>query len=126
MEVVTSASIIGLTDIAEIREGKLRGLWLPRSGSATLYTKSGLVVAADSVIAGAHLILANSNNTQVMVIPMISLQRDYNSPEPFDLDPETYDGIDLSRSSIMLNTSASGYNAAHAIELVFSYEKKVC
>ena len=126
MEVVTASQIIGLTDISEIREGRLRGLWLPRSGSATLYTKSGLVVAADSVIAGAHLTLANSNNTQVMVIPLISLQRDYNSPEPFELDPDVYDGIDLSRSSIMLNTSASGYNAAHAIEIVFSYEKITC
>ena len=111
-----------LQDIAEIRDGRIRSIWLRRSGSATLLTRLGTTVAADTVIDTAHLTLVNQKTKQVMVIPLSTLQRDYNAPEPFAVDPDVYDGIDLSRSTITLSTSAAGYNATHAIEIMFEYE----
>lgn len=100
---------------------------LRRLGSATGISATGATLAADSVIATAHLVLVNSRNVQVMnPIPLQLLQRDYNFPEPYQLDPAVYAGIDLSRSYIILSTSAAGYSATAVIELVFEYECDIC
>lgn len=126
-EVVTSAAIVKLVDVAEIRESRLRSIMLRRMGSATGISATGATLAPDSVIATAHLVLVNSRNVQVMnPMPLQLLQRDYNFPEPYQLDPAVYAGIDLSRSYIILSTSAAGYSATNVIELVFEYECDVC
>jgi hypothetical protein len=126
-EVTTNAAIVKLVDVAEIRESRLRSIMLRRLGSATGISATGATLAPDSVIATAHLVLVNSRNVQVMnPMPMQLLQRDYNFPEPYQLDPAVYAGIDLSRSYIILSTSAAGYSATNVIELVFEYECDVC
>jgi len=126
-EVVTSAAIVKLVDVAEIRESRLRSIMLRRMGSATGISATGATLAPDSVIATAHLVLVNSRNVQVMnPMPLQLLQRDYNFPEPYQLEPAVYAGIDLSRSYIILSTSAAGYSATNVIELVFEYECDVC
>lgn len=126
-EVPTAASNIKLTDITEIRESRLRSIMLRRMGALTGVSASGATLAPDTVIATAHLVLVNSRNVQVMnPIPLQLLQRDYNYPEPYQLDPNVYAGIDLSRSYILLSTSAAGYSATNVIELVYEYECEVC
>lgn len=126
-EVVSSAAIVKLVNVAEIRESRLRSIMLRRMGSATGISATGATLAPDSVIATAHLVLVNSRNVQVMnPMPLQLLQRDYNFPEPYQLDPAVYAGIDLSRSYIILSTSAAGYSATNVIELVFEYECDVC
>lgn len=121
---MTSGANLSLPDVAEIRDGYIRSIWLRRSGTATLLTRLGTTVAADTVIDTAHLTLVNQRSNQMMIIPLSTLQRDFNSPEPFATDENLYAGIDLSRSSIVLSTGATGYNAAHAIELIFEYDCK--
>lgn len=126
-EVTTSGPNIKLIDVAEIRESRLRSIMLRRLGSAVGISASGATLAPDSVIATAHLVLVNSRNVQVMnPIPLQLLQRDYNAPEPYALDPAVYAGIDLSRSYIILSTSAAGYTSTAVIELVFEYECEIC
>lgn len=127
MEVVISGSNIKLVDIAEIRESRLLSVMLRRLGSLVGISATGATLAPDTVIATAHLVLVNSRNVQVMnPIPLQLLQRDYNSPEPYQLDPAVYAGIDLSRSYILLSTSAAGYVATNVIELVFEYQCETC
>lgn len=127
MEVVISGSNIKLVDIAEIRESKLMSVMLRRLGSLVGISATGATLAPDTVIATAHLVLVNSRNVQVMnPIPLQLLQRDYNAPEPYALDPAVYAGIDLSRSYILLSTSAAGYVPTNVIELVFEYACETC
>lgn len=127
MEVTINASNIKLVDIAEIRDSRLKSVMLRRLGSLVGISASGATLAPDSVIATAHLVLVNSRNVQVMnPIPLQLLQRDYNAPEPYSLDPAVYAGIDLSRSYILLSTSAAGYVSTNVIELVFEYECVTC
>jgi len=127
MEVTISGSNVKLVDIAEIRESKLRSVMLRRLGSLVGISASGATLAPDTVIATAHLVLVNRRNVQVMnPIPLQLLQRDYNAPEPYALDPAVYAGIDLSRSYILLSTSAAGYVATNVIELVFEYQCETC
>ncbi len=127
MEVTISQSIVKLVDIAEIRESSLNSIMLRRLGSLVGISATGATLAPDSVIATAHLVLVNSRNVQIMnPIPLQLLQRDYNYPEPYELDPRVYAGVDLSRSSIILSTSAAGYSADDVIELVFGYQCETC
>ena len=126
IETVTSSSVIKMPDSAEIRDGKIRSISLRRLGGASATSITGNVLAADTVISTAHLTLVNAKNVNVMIIPLSLLQRDYNSPEPYKVDPEVYSGIDLSRSTITLSTSAAGYSATAVIELVFEYNCPVC
>jgi len=127
MEVVISGSNIKLVDIAEIRESRLLSVMLRRLGSLVGISATGATLAPDTVIATAHLVLVNSRNVQVMnPIPLQLLQRDFNAPEPYQLDPAVYAGVDLSRSYILLSTSAAGYVATNVIELVFEYQCETC
>lgn len=127
MEVVISGSNIKLVDIAEIRESRLLSVMLRRLGSLVGISATGATLAPDTVIATAHLVLVNSRNVQVMnPIPLQLLQRDFNAPEPYQLDPVVYAGVDLSRSYILLSTSAAGYVATNVIELVFEYQCETC
>ena len=127
MEVTISGSNLKLIDIAEIRESRLLSVMLRRLGSLVGISATGATLAPDTVIATAHLVLVNSRNVQIMnPIPLQLLQRDFNAPEPYQLDPAVYAGVDLSRSYILLSTSAAGYVNTNVIELVFEYQCETC
>lgn len=126
IETVTSGSIIKFPDVAEIRDGKIKSITMRRMGSLTGYSATGATLAADTVIAGAHMQLINANNRIIQQIPLMQLQRDYNSPEPYQTDPNIFAGIDLSRTIINLNTSAAGYSATAVIEMTFEYDCENC
>lgn len=126
-EVTISSSIVKLVDVAEIRDSRLNSVMLRRLGSLVGVSATGATLAPDTVIATAHLVLVNSRNVQIMnPIPLQLLQRDYNYPEPYALDPAVYAGVDLSRSYIILSTSAAGYVNTNVIELVFGYQCETC
>lgn len=129
IEVVTSGSVVKLPDSADIRDGKIKSIMLRRLGDTygEALSATGATVAADTVIATAHLTLVNAKNNQIMnPMPLTLLQRDYNNPEPFQVNPDVYSGIDLSRSSIVLSTSATDYSATDVIELVFEFDCPNC
>jgi len=122
IQVTTNGGNLRLPDVAEIRDGNIRSIWLRRAAGGTLITRMGDTVAADTVIATAHLTLVNQKMVQVAIIPLQSLQRDFNSPEPLATDENVYAGVDLSRSSIVLDTNAAGYSATAVIEIMFEYD----
>jgi len=124
VETPANASIVKFPDNADIRDGKILSILVRRSGDETLYTQTGAEVVADSVIAGATITLVNARNVNVFVGPMSMLQRDYNSPEPFHVNPNAYGGIDLTRSQVAIRTA--DIDADKAIEVVFEYECKHC
>lgn len=119
-EVVTSASILQLPTSANdrIKNSRLTSVWVPRSGTTTLKTPLGATVAADTVLATAYLSLKDINGKEIIQIPFWQIMRDYNSPEPLRL---ALDNVDLTQSTIKLDTTATGYNAAHAILITFGY-----
>lgn len=122
LETLTNAAQISLPDNTRIRDGVVTSIFLRRSGSGTLKTAKGTTVASDAVIGTAHLSLKNTNGKEITApIPLSSLQRDYNAPEPLCVN---WRMIDLSQSSIVLDFAAA--TATHAIEIVFGIECKDC
>lgn len=121
--VTTSSNNLPLPDSSRIRNGKVRSLQIRRAGSATLYDINGATLAADSVVAGAHLIVNNANGFNIAPIPLQTLQRDYNNPEPMRVK---WLNIDPTQCRIVLNTAASGYSATAVIELLWELECDEC
>lgn len=127
ISVVTAGASNQIPDSADIRDGKIRSIMLRRLGGATGKDVNGANLAPDTVIATAHLLLVNAKNLQIMnPIPLQLLQRDYNSPEPFQVNQDVYSGIDLTRSKVVLSTAAAGYSATDVVELVFEYDCPNC
>lgn len=124
VETPANATVVKFPDNADIRDGKIRSILVRRSGDETLYTQSGAEVIADSAVAGATITLVNARNIQVLVAPLSMLQRDFNSPEPYPVDPDAYGGIDLTRSQVAIRTA--DVDADKAVEVVFEYECKQC
>ena len=124
VETPASATIVKFPDNADIRDGKIRSILVRRSGDETLYSQSGAELIGDAAVAGATIMLVNARNIQVLVAPMSMLQRDFNAPEPYNVDPDAYGGIDLTRSQVALRSS--DVDADKAVEVVFEYECKHC
>jgi hypothetical protein len=112
----TSGPNINFPDNSRIRDSKVVAISVRRSGSNTLYDQNGNTLAADTVIAGAHIRLVDLSGLELQRLPISTLQRDFNSPEPqcFNMDH-----IDPIQSSINLNTAAAGYSATAVIEMTF-------
>lgn len=120
-EVTTSGGILQLPTSANdrIKQSRLTSVWVPRSGTTTLKSPLGATVAADTVLATAYLSLKDVNGKEVIQLPFWQIMRDYNAPAPLKL---CLDNVDLTQSTIRLDTTATGYNAAHAIVIVFGYD----
>lgn len=112
----TSGPNINFPDNARIRDSRVVGIAIRRSGSSTLYDTNGNTLAADTVIAGAHIRLVDLSGLELQRLPLSTLQRDYNSP---DYQCFQMDHIDPNQCSINLNTAAAGYSATAVIEMTF-------
>lgn len=124
VETPANATIVKFPDNADIRDGRIRSILVRRSGDETLYTQSGAEVISDAAVAGATITLVNARNIQVFQGPMSILQRDYNAPEPYTVDPDAYGGIDLTRSQVALRSN--DVDPTKAVEVVFEYECRHC
>jgi len=114
---VTSGSVITLPDNARIRDGHVRSISVRRANGQVLLNNLGQQLASDGVIYTAHLNLVDGSGSPLAQMPVQNLWRDTNYPEP--LATNNWKNIDPTQSTITLSTGASGYNAAHVIELVF-------
>ena len=122
VEALTSSGSVNLPDSTRIRNGKVTSIQLRRSGALTLKTSKGVTVATDAVIGTGHLILKDSNGTEITSpLPLSSLQRDYTSPEPLAV---SWVNVDLTQSNIVFD--ASVVNAAHAVEITFGLDCDNC
>lgn len=122
-EVLTNAAILNLPlGVNErIQNNVLTAIWVPRSGSNTLKSASGKTVAADTVLATAHLVLKDSNGKEIVTIPFWLLMRDFNSPEPMR---GHWVGVDVTQSQIILDLTAA--TVTQVIQISFGYECKKC
>ena len=122
LQTLTSAATVSLPDSARIRNGKVTSIFLRRSGTLTLKTAQGTTVASDAVIGTAHLTLKDLNGNELTSpIPLSSLQRDFNAPEPLHV---MYEGIDLMQSTIVLDFAAA--TATQCIEIIFGLDCAQC
>lgn len=119
LSAVLNAATVPLPISTRIQSNRIIGLLVRRSGSATLKDVNGKTLAADSVIATAHLVLTTANGDNKATYPLSALQRDFNSPDPY---PCFWDDIDPTQCSIKLDTGASGYDATHVAEIIFRIE----
>lgn len=119
ISVPTNGAVVNLPQTNRLDGSKLLSVFIRRNASGTRKDDQGKTLAADTVIFTAHLHLFNKNGTEVLQMPLESLQRDFNSPEPLRLCRRE---IDTASSYIRLDTAAAGYNADHVIELVCEYE----
>ena len=122
LETLTNSGNVSLPDSARIRTGKITSVLLRRSGTLTLKTVNGTTVASDAVIGTAHLRLRDQNGQEITApIPLSSLQRDFNSPEPLAVD---WTNVDPTQSTITLDFA--GATATQAIEIVFGLDCEIC
>lgn len=119
LEVVTNGAAINLPVNQRIQNANIKRILVRRSGSATLKSVTGKTLAADTVIATAHLILNDLGGKEKIKYPISALQRDFNSPDAYQCDLVN---IDPTQCQIILDTTASGYNAAHVVEIIFGIE----
>lgn len=118
LEALTNASSITLPDNQQINKSKITSIQMRRSGALTLKSATGKTLATDAVVGTAHITLKNSNGLQLFApLPLSTIQRDYNSPEPLCLNIE---GVDLSQSTIVLDGAAA--IATSVLEVIFGLD----
>lgn len=119
---MTNSSNISLPDSTRIRDNTVTSVLLRRSGSLTLKTAKGTVIASDAIVGTAHITFKNTNGKEVTApIPLSVLQRDYNSPDPLCVN---WKNIDLTQTTIVLDGAAA--TATQAFEIVFGVECDAC
>ena len=118
IEVVTASSNIALPENAKLNKKRITSIAVRKAGSGKK-SVTGKTLASAGVIATAHLKLVNEQGDFLTNIPVEMLERDANSPEHLRVD---WKNIGTTQSSIVLDTAASGYDAAHVIEIVFGYD----
>ncbi len=101
-----------------LNKKRLTHVWMRVAGGVQK-DKSGATLASLGVIKTAHLKLVDGTGNEVWTMPLESLQRDFNGPDPLCIRNLN---IDSSQCVITLDTGASGYNAAHVIELLWGIE----
>ena len=122
IEALTNSAQISLPQSNRIQEGRVTSIMLRRSGSATLKSYTGNTLASDAVIATAHIRLKKLDGSEVTSpIPLSSLQRDFNSPDPLLVD---WKNIDLTQSQIVLDFSVA--TATHVVEVIFGLDCTNC
>jgi hypothetical protein len=124
LQVVTSSGSVNLPNAQRIRENRVISIQIPDFGSTQGYGANGADAAPNSVLAGGYLYLKDATGfTLCDPIPLWSLLRNSNSPEPLKVN---YEKIDPEASVITLNTSASGYSATDVIPIVFELSCTQC
>lgn len=125
-EIVTSAAQVFLPDDTRIRRNVINGVYIQPSdpeGSLTYLTPQGRTIASWSVLNSSYLYVFNQNGTKIATIPLAELIRTTQSPEPFRVD---WRQVDPTQSYVLINTTAAGYNAAHAIMLMWGLDCDEC
>lgn len=124
LSTLANSSNVNLPDSSRVRESTVNSILVRRSGSGTLKDVNGRTLAADTVIATAHLKLVDKNGFAITdSIPLSVLQRDYNSPDAFRCK---YQNVDPTQTVVKLDTGASGYDATHVVEIVFGLDCEAC
>lgn len=124
LQVVTSSPSVNLPNAQRIRENRVISIHIPDFGSTQGYGVNGANVADNTVIAGGYLYLKDSSGfTLCDPIPLWSLLRNSNSPEPLKVN---YTQIDPEASVVTLNTSAANYAATDVIPIVFELSCTQC
>lgn len=125
-EVVTSAAVVYLPDNTRIRDNRITSVYVQPSdpaGSLTFLSPMGRTIATWSVLNSSYLYVVNQNGTKMAPIPLAALIRTQYDQEPLRVD---WLQVDPTQTYILINTGASGYNAAHAIDIVFGLACDEC
>lgn len=123
ISVQTTGSNIKFPESERLRQNKILSVSARRANGQVKLTPEGWQIAADTVVYSSHLNLVDNSAKPVAQIPVETLWRDTNAPEPLAVD---WSNIDPTQSYITLNTASAGYNAANAIELVFEIACPPC
>jgi len=125
-EIVTSAASVYLPDNSKIRENLITSVYVQPSdpaGSLTYLSPTGKTLATWSVLNSSYFFAVNQNGTTFGKIPVAALIRTTYAPEPLRV---SWLEIDPTQSYFLINTSAAGYNAAHAIVIMFGIACNEC
>lgn len=123
-EVVTSGANVQFPENNRIRTGFLQSIMLMRANGTAVLSPTGKSLAVDLVLNSSYAYFKNSDGTDVAQIPLAHLVRDPNSPEP--LCVRDWQQIDLSQSSIVINTAAAGYSATAVFVFTFGLKCNTC
>lgn len=125
-EIVTSAAQVFLPDDTRIRTNLITSIYVQPSqeaGSLTYLSPLGRTIATWSVLNSAYFYAYNQNGTRIATIPVANLLRTAADQEPMRV---SWKQIDPTQSFFKINTGAAGYNAAHAIVVVFGLDCNEC
>lgn len=125
-EIVTSSAQVALPDDTRIRRNLVTSIQVQPSdpaGSLTFLSPQGRTLASWSVLNSSYLNVVNQNGTKLAPIPLSALIRTTSDQEPIAV---SWQQIDPTQSFIQINTTAAGYNAAHAIMLLWGLACDEC
>lgn len=125
-EIVTSAAQVFLPDNTRIRTNLITSVYVQPSdpaGSLTYLTPLGRTIATWSVLNSSYLNVVNQNGTRIAQIPVAALLRTQYDQEPLRV---SWLEVDPTQTYVQINTGAAGYNAAHAMNIVFGLACNEC
>lgn len=125
-EIVTSAAQVFLPDNTRIRTNLITSIYVQPSdpaGSLTYLSPLARTLASWSVLNSSYLNVVNQNGTKIATIPVAMLLRTRDDQEPMAV---SWLEVDPTQTFVQINTGAAGYNAAHAIDIVFGLACNEC
>lgn len=118
IEVTTSSANVALPTNQTLESRRITSIGIRKAASG-LKSKTGKTLAAAAVIATGHLKIMGPSGNFLSEIPLNMLERDANSPEHLHVN---WQEISTSNSGITIDTGASGYDAAHVVEIIIGYD----
>jgi len=125
-QVITAGPQNFLPDDTRIRRNLINSVYIQPSdpaGSLTYLSPQGKTLASWSVLNSSYLYVYNQNGTRIATIPLAELIRTTEAPEPLAV---SWKEVDPTQSYILVNTTAAGYDATHAIMIMWGLECDEC
>lgn len=122
-EVVTSGANVAFPESNRVRESRVSSVMVMKAGGTAVLSPTGKSLAVDLVLNSSYAYFVNSNGTQIAQLPLAHLVRDFNAPEPLQVN---WQEIDLTQSYIVINTTVAGYSATAAFVFTVGFDCNAC
>lgn len=122
-EVTTSSGNVAFPESNRVRESRVTSVMVMKAGGTAVLSPTGKSLAVDLVLNSSYAYFVNSNGTQIAQIPLAHLVRDFNAPDPLQVN---WQEIDLTQSYIVINTGVAGYSATAVFVFTIGFDCNAC
>lgn len=122
-EVTTSSANVAFPESNRVRDSRVTSVMVMKAGGTAVLSPTGKSLAVDLVLNSSYAYFVNSNGTQIAQIPLAHLVRDFNAPDPLQVN---WQEIDLTQSYIVINTGVAGYSATAVFVFTIGFDCNAC